>query len=160
MDDCLFKPINKEKLRGKLLRWVGDRDIRNEVYNMKSKSNEDTPPLIDTAVLDQLQSIMDDEYIEILQIYLEESINLMTEIHSGFAEDSENLMRFVHTLKSSSKNIGVMRLGFIAEKMEALIRDNKVESARTLLNELQDVFAESHALIKIIKQGDIQAAAL
>ncbi|MCZ6803590.1 MAG: Hpt domain-containing protein [Proteobacteria bacterium] len=127
---------------------------------MKNESNEDVPPLIDKSVLDELRSIMEDEYTEVLQIYPEESINLMTEIHSGFAEDSENLLRFVHTLKSSSKNVGVMRLGFIAEKMEVLIRDNNVESARTCPDELQDVFAQSHVLIKTHVQGDIQAAAL
>ena len=127
---------------------------------MKNESKEDTPPLIDTAILDELQSIMEDEYTEVLQIYLEESINLMTDVHSGFLEDSENLLRAVHTLKSCSNNVGARRLGTIAEKMEALLKDNNVESARSYLDELQDVFVQSHALIKKYAQSDMQEVAI
>jgi len=127
---------------------------------MKNDSKKDTPPLIDKTVLDDLQSIMEDEYTEVLQIYLEESISLMSDIHTAFDEESDNLIRAVHTLKSSSKNVGAVQLGDIAAKMEALLNDNNVVSARTYLDELQDVFTQSHALIKKYAQPEMQEAAI
>ena len=127
---------------------------------MKKDCKKDTPQLIDKTVLDNLKSIMEDEYTEVLQIYLEESINLMSDIHAYFEEESEDLIRAVHTLKSSSKNVGAVLLGDIAARMEALLNDNNVVSARTYLDELQDVFTKSHALIKKYAQSEMHEEAI
>ncbi len=115
---------------------------------MKDESNESIPPLIDNAVLDELQSIMEDEFTEVLQIFLDESVTLMSEIHAAFEEETDNLTRTVHTLKSCSKNVGAMRLGGLAEKMEAFLVNKDVESAKASLDELQELFTQSHVLMK------------
>ena len=159
MDDYLSKPVKKEILREKISQWAGDKsEHNNEVHSMSDEKNEDTPPLIDMSALDELQLIMEDEFTEVLQIYLDESISLMTDIHTGFDEESDSLLRAVHTLKSSSYNVGAKRLGFIAEKMEALIKIKDIESARSCLDELQETYAQSHTLIKKHTQKDVQAA--
>ncbi|MEO1926283.1 MAG: Hpt domain-containing protein [Gammaproteobacteria bacterium] len=73
---------------------------------MAIESVENDTPLVDEAALDELRSIMEEEFVDVLQVFLEESVNLMSEIHTGFEEESENLTRAVHTLKSCSKNVG------------------------------------------------------
>ncbi|GEM_PF-2298770 len=115
---------------------------------MTDESNKNIPPLIDTRVLDELQLIMEDEFTDVLQVFLDESVSLMLEIHTAFDEQSDNLIRVVHTLKSCSKNVGAMRLGGVAEEMEAYLVNNDIATAKTNLDELQDVFTESHVLIK------------
>lgn len=115
---------------------------------MTNESNEGRAPIIDLAVLDELQLIMEDEFVDVLQIFLDESVNLMSEIHAAFNEESDNLTRSVHTLKSCSRNVGAMYMGNIAEKMEELLIKEEVDSAKSNLDELQEVFTQSHALIK------------
>lgn len=115
--------------------------MTNEIVNRVA-------PLIDNEVLDNLQSIMEDEFTDVLQVFLEESVSLMSDIHTAFNEESDNLTRFVHTLKSCSKNVGAMRMGSVAEKMEEYLVSEDVASAKVNLDELQDVFTESHGLIK------------
>ncbi len=126
---------------------------------MKDESNESIPPLIDTAVLDELRSIMEDEFTEVLQLFLDESVTLMSEIHAAFEEETDNLTRTVHTLKSCSKNVGAMRLGDLAEKMEAFLVNKDVESAKASLDELQELFTQSHLLMKKFMQDNLHKVA-
>ena len=126
---------------------------------MINESNESVPPLIDTNALNELQSIMEEEFAEVLQVFLDESVTLMSEIHAGFEEQADNLTRSVHTLKSCSKNVGAMRLGSIAEKMETHLLKEDVAASKAYLEDLQEVFAQSHALIKEFMQGKIDQVA-
>jgi HPt (histidine-containing phosphotransfer) domain-containing protein len=126
---------------------------------MTKESNDDILPLVDAAVLDELRSIMEDEFTEVLQIFLDESVTLMSEIHTAFEEESENLTRAAHTLKSCSKNVGAMRLGSIAETIEKYLIDNDFASAKNKLDELQDVFTQSHTQVKKCMQDDLNEVA-
>ena len=126
---------------------------------MTNESVKSVTPLVDKTVLDDLETIMEDEFTDVLQVFLEESVNLMSEIHTAFNEESVNLTRFVHTLKSCSKNVGAMRMGSIAEKMEEYLVNEDVASAKSNLDELQDVFTQSHGLIKKIMEDNIHKVA-
>ena len=114
---------------------------------MASKSGEDKS-LLDESVLKDLKLIMEDEFTEVLQVFLDESIGLMSEIHQAFEEDPENVARKVHTLKSCSNNVGATCLGEVAENIRQHLIDGNVDVAREKLGELQDVFTESHAQVK------------
>ncbi|MEQ8288877.1 MAG: Hpt domain-containing protein [Gammaproteobacteria bacterium] len=124
-------------------------------------SNVEQFPVIDQNVLDELLSIMEDEYIDILHIYLEDSLSLMNDIHSGFNNYHEQILLPVHTLKSSSKNVGARRLAAVAQKMEILVKEKNYEAAALMLDELQDTFAEAHGTIsEIVKKGSTLSKAL
>ena len=97
--------------------------------------------LIDESVLNELRKIMEDKFTEVLHLYLEESVGLMSDAHAGFYEESDKLLLAVCTLKSSSNNVGAKRLGEIA--------------ARTHLGDLQDVFTETHGQIKKYVQNEV-----
>ena len=101
---------------------------------MSNENDISNSRLIDRDALEALQSIMEDEFIEIIQLYLEESITLMSDVHDGFAGNNQDLLRSVHTLKSSSKNVGAMHVGEIAGTMEALVKDGNVDSAKEHLD--------------------------
>ena len=115
---------------------------------MTIKNNKSIVSLIDETVLDELKSIMDDEFADVLQVFLEESVSLMSDIHAAFDEESGDLTRSVHTLKSCSKNVGAVRLGNIAETMKEYLVNADIAAAKSMLEELQDVFAQSHTQIK------------
>jgi histidine phosphotransfer protein HptB len=126
---------------------------------MKKENIENISSLIDESVLDELKSIMDDEFVDVLQVFLEESVNLMSEIHTAFEEDSENLKRAIHTFKSCSRNVGAVRLGDITEVMKGHIDNDDIASAKNMLDELQDVFTQSHAQIKKCMQDHMDRVA-
>jgi len=126
---------------------------------MTNESTTDITILIDASVLDELKSIMEEEYTDVLQIFLEESVSLMSEIHTAFAEETDNLTRAVHTLKSCSRNVGAKHLGNIAEKIEEHLINKDVTSAKSSLEELQDIFTQSHAWIKKHMQEHMHKAA-
>ena len=91
---------------------------------------------------------MEDEFTEVLYVYLEESIQLMSEIHQAFEEAPENTARKIHALKSCSNNVGALRLSDLAEKIRQHLIDNNTDAAKDMLDELQDVFAQTHAQVK------------
>jgi histidine phosphotransfer protein HptB len=126
---------------------------------MTNETIKSIPPLIDTSVLDELQSIMEDEFTDVLQIFLDESVSLMSEIHTAFDEESDNLTRVVHTLKSCSKNVGAMRLGNVSEEIEAHLVNKDIATAKTNLDKLQDVFTESHLVMKKYMQDRLHKVA-
>lgn len=114
---------------------------------MSTKSGEDKA-LLDESVLKELKLIMEDEFTEVLQVFLEESVGLMSDIHQAFEETPENAAGRVHALKSCGQNVGAMRLSETAEEIRQLLIDGDMTAAREKLNELQDVFTQSHARIK------------
>jgi HPt (histidine-containing phosphotransfer) domain-containing protein len=126
---------------------------------MADENVKDITVLIDNEVLDELKSIMEDDFGELLQVFLEESVTLMSDIHAGFEEESEDLSRSVHTLKSCSRNVGAMQLGRIAEVMEERIINKEIDSAKSQLENLQEVFTKSHAEIKKFMQDNMDEVA-
>lgn len=126
---------------------------------MADDNVENFSSFIDQEALNELKSIMEDDFADVLQIFLEESVGLMSEIHDAFAENSDNLVRAVHTLKSCSRNVGAMALGGVAELMEESLLNKDVDTAKSKLEELQDVFAKSHAEINQCMQENMNKVA-
>ena len=115
--------------------------------------------LIDESVLNELRKIMEDKFTEVLHLYLEESVGLMSYVHAGFYEESDKLLFAVCTLKSCNNNVGAKHLGEIAVKMEALVKAGNIDAARIHLDDLQDVFSETHGQIKKYVQNEVREVA-
>ncbi len=163
MDDYLPKSVNLEALKEMLEKWLNlnEVDQESEENDMNDQSHNTSQEIVlDENVLSELRDIMEDEFIEVLQLYLEESVTLMSDIHAGFSEEPDKLLRAVHTLKSSSSDVGAKCLGEISAKMEALIKTEDIDSAKTHLDDLQEVFTETHGLINKYVQSDMQEAAI
>lgn len=114
---------------------------------MSAKSGEDKA-LLDKKVLKELKLIMQDEFTETLQMFLDESVSLMSEIHYAFEQTSGNAAEKVDALKSCSNNVGTIRLSEIAEQIRQYLIDNEITVAKGKLDELQDVFTQSHSQLK------------
>lgn len=122
-------------------------------------TDKDIIPLIDKSVLNELKSIMEDEFTDVLQVFLEDSISLMSEIHAAFNEESENRISAVEALKSCSNNVAATHLGMVARNIEENLVNGEIESARNKLDELQEVFTRSHAEIKKCMQHNLNEVA-
>ncbi len=111
--------------------------------------------ILDEAVLNELKSIMDDEFSDVLHVFLEESVSIVSDIHVAFKEETENIEMAVSTLIACCNNVGATRLGAIAETMQEYLSKKDIDAAREHLGELQDVFTQSHSQIKKYMQDNM-----
>ena len=71
--------------------------------------------------------MMGSGYQELICIYLEDSPKLLGQIQAAIADgDSAALVTPAHTLKSSSANLGALRMSEIAKRMEKSARAGDV----------------------------------
>jgi hypothetical protein len=118
-----------------------------------------TSLLVDQSVLDELKSIMDDEFTDMLQVFLDDSVRLMSEIHTAFEEGSENLADSVEALAACSSHVGAMQLLDMVKLIKHDLDNENTDDARSKLNELQDVFTQTHVHIKKCLQENMDKVA-
>ncbi len=145
MDDYLSKPIKADLLREKLAHWLinesYDIDI-NENLTLEKKTTDNRSakrsPIIDQAAFDTLKDIMEEEFNDLIESYLEDAPKLLDDIKQSARDaDLEVLILAAHTLKSSSSNIGGAALADLALSIEILGKENNLTEASELIPELQ-----------------------
>ncbi len=86
--------------------------------------------MIDRGVLDNLREVVEDEFGKILQGFIDHVPVLQGELDEGLASgDVARLVRPAHSLKSSSANVGAMRLSGLARTVEHASREGDMETA-------------------------------
>ena len=144
MDDYLSKPVRSEDLSKVLDRWIAEREHHGEsTVSVQGDSEEDlsdqSSQTVDPSVLDALRSLQKpgkpDFLDQVLKIYLENASKLILAME--IAVESQNLEEFgkaVHALKSSSANVGAIRLSSLCKRVE--------EQTRSGLMPNQDLYLE------------------
>ena len=134
MDDYLSKPVTGAALAHMLARQLGiDAAVLLERVSRPARVAADDPPrkaaplVFDRAVLAALPMVADGsqpEFAEEMrQLFQQGTSRAMHEIDSAFgAADCAMLMRQLHSLKSSSAQVGAMELSALAERVEAALR--------------------------------------
>ena len=151
MDDYLSKPIKTDALKEKLELWlIGDSnntpaDERSELQEREVlDTGHSEQVLIDQTTFNTLKELMDDDFPDLIESYKEDAQKLLDSLKSSSREaDTEVMIRAVHTLKSSSNNIGATALAEMALEIEALCKDNNVSQAEALIPELESLFAQT-----------------
>ncbi len=104
--------------------------------------------------------LSDDADAEIVEIFIEEAVEVLGEMHSCFPrwrdnnQDEEALLelrRSFHTLKGSGRLIGAELIGEFAWKFENVLNrviDNKVEASPELLNAVDEALAVLPQLVE------------
>ncbi len=162
MDDYLPKPVKLDVLKEILDKWLKlnkENQLSEEKEMDKQSIIKSNGVILDETVLSTLKEIMEDEFVEVLRLYLDESVSLMSDIHAGFSQEPDELLRAVHTLKSSSLNVGAIRLGDITANMEALLKSGDINAAKMYLDDLQDSFTETHSMLSQYAQSNVSATA-
>ena len=82
-------------------------------------------------------------YQEVLEIYLEDTPDIIKRIQQAYSTgDNDSLSLEAHSLKSSSRTIGGIRLSDIAAKLEADSRDGNLGSAPDLISQIEAGFED------------------
>lgn len=102
--------------------------------------------MTDEKILDlksALEDLADDMeiYKDVLTAYLDDAPELIEELNTAFEKnDIELLHRQAHSLKSSSRSIGGMRLGSAAAELEANAKAGDLANAQDMLEKIKEEF--------------------
>jgi len=167
MDDYLSKPIKIELLKSMLKKWL-NADLASTVpqkkhqtsvgfENLISDEELEAFTILNDETLEQLKMIMEDEFGDLLDSYLEDSPKLLKDIFNSATEmDSKVFIRAAHTLKSSSQNLGADRLGKLSSVLEVAGRENNITKTSGLLKTtLQALFDTTRELILTYKKENV-----
>ncbi|MBW1689088.1 MAG: response regulator, partial [Deltaproteobacteria bacterium] len=144
MDDYLTKPFTKDELRELLGRWLpgsGDTASRPEesAADRSTAEEPESDPRFDPAVLRRLADLgQGDEFVSrVVDKYLSSSAGLLAALRDAVAaSDPKAVAAAAHPLKSSSAQIGAVRLSALCKEFEALGRSGSMEGAQELFDEI------------------------
>jgi len=153
MDDYLAKPVGLEQLHECVSGWLatasrlpGQTELQTRVAVEKE---QEKMPVLDQKVLRELKDIMDDDYLSLLRTYLRNAPQLLAQAHAAIDEaDVAAMVLPVHSLKSSSANVGAMRLSEFARETEQLARAGDLAAATTAFRAVETAFSEAEAALQ------------
>ena len=143
MDDYLSKPFREEALRALLARWLSARASGHEEATMpdhveilptaKTDTRPDehgapSPPAVDVSALEALRALQapgaPDIRERVIGLYLQQTPQQLGELRAALArQDNTAVERAAHTVKSSSANVGAMRLSVLCRELESVAGD-------------------------------------
>ncbi len=132
MDGYLPKPVRKKILKETVYQWIKgipaaahtaphSNDAANDDTNHGGANDKDA--FLDREAVNNARSILKSRYAETVDLYIKTSrdyINTMTQAVK--ARDTDSIIRPAHTLKSTSRQMGALKLSEIAKTIEAAAR--------------------------------------
>jgi two-component system sensor histidine kinase/response regulator len=124
MDDFLSKPFTQQQLALLLKRWLAARPMTDQA----PRSDTVGPPLVDAGVLRNIAALTRPALLNsLIDLYLNHSPGLIAAVETAAAGmQTAALAEAVHTLKSSTANLGGARLAMVARECEVLLRERGI----------------------------------
>jgi PAS domain S-box-containing protein len=152
MDDYISKPFRQGLLVSVLRRWLptdhqgrisedDDTESSTAQTQIELEADVDMPPTIDMAVYAGIRNLMGEGLAELIDAYLEDTaefVRLMREACNS--DDYAALQVPTHSMKSSSANIGAMRLSVLANQLEEQVRSDNLVDAEQQVLEIEEEF--------------------
>jgi signal transduction histidine kinase/CheY-like chemotaxis protein len=156
MDDFLSKPFTQPQLAMQLRRWLALRALPETERRDLSRI-----PLIDANVLRNITALAKPALLNsMIDLYLEHSPALVVAIETAAANiQPEALSQAVHTLKSSTSNLGGARLAMVAKECEMLVREGGITQAAPIVARLAKEHREFCAALLRERSPDAAARA-
>jgi HPt (histidine-containing phosphotransfer) domain-containing protein len=136
MDDYIAKPLDIGQLTDVLKRWLERPDGDAAVATRGGEGREemvavsDERPALDQKVLTDLREVVEEEFGTILRGFIDHAPVLQADLDAGLAGgDIAALVRPAHSLKSSSANVGALRLSELSRTVEHAARQGDMENA-------------------------------
>jgi len=159
-DDYLPKPFSREQLRRLLDRHLSAAAVEPDPPDAAaaapagSAAGEVISRERLAGMLEMMQSLPGNRGTEVLRrvidIYLDSSPELLQNLYEAHSTgDAEKLKFAAHSFKSSSANLGAMKLADACRELETLGRAGSVEGARALLVKVE----EEYRLVREALQG-------
>lgn len=122
MNDYLAKPIRKKELQDTIIKWVIKKDQETKGEETM-EDNANTAVILDEEAVNSAREILKGKYDSMVTVYIENSREYINEMTKALqANDVEAIIRPAHTLKSTSKQMGAMKLSEIAKNIEYMAK--------------------------------------
>ncbi len=159
MDDIVTKPFKQIQLEKAISQWLEPQKIENNnnkttIHTNKIQQNTDHSAdiSIDIEIFNELKNNVGDVFPLIIDSFKESSVEIFEKLAAWSNDDNvEEFIRLPHSLKSSSANIGAIKLSKLALDFEHLAKKEKIDEALKNLNELINVYDQT--VIEIDKLG-------
>ncbi len=168
MDDFLSKPFGQAQLLEMLGRWLPGAGVPEEAREdqaaLELKGGGERgeaaepgagagpePAPIDREALEIIRSLGSEEEDllgQVVGLYREQApLHLAGMSESLASGDPQGLFRAAHTLKSSSANLGALKLSELCLELENRGRNNQLQGAEGVLEALRDEYARVEAAL-------------
>ena len=139
MDDFLIKPFTLQKLAVLLRRWLS----LNALPEPERRDIARTP-LIDVGVLRNIASLARPALLNsMIELYMTHSPALLAAIESGVQSGhATTLSEALHTFKSSTANLGGVRLAAVIRECEVSVRESGVDEAASFMPKIRREYQE------------------
>ncbi len=182
MDDYLSKPVRKANLEACLLKWLRDKleKMPSTVPVMTSQVNTgdqtDAPPIvlevaeanmqdygIDAEAFGLTQKTLGDKLSTVTGYFMEDCEDYLKRIEAAVMQgDPSSAVMPAHTLKSSSKQFGLLNISELARRAEASARayakGESAEDIQPLLVQMREHFEKAKPFLAAIQSQGKQAA--
>jgi len=143
MDDYLSKPFTHEQLREKLECWIGEElhatALDQKILeNIRGLQKEGEPSLMD----------------KIITIYVQTTPGLLQDLSEAVAaSDAQAMKKAAHSLKSSSANLGAMKLSELCKEVESMGRMGALKGASALVTKIEHEYSAVEKSLMLEMQG-------
>jgi HPt (histidine-containing phosphotransfer) domain-containing protein len=168
MDDFLAKPIRVNELVAALSRSLPAS--LNAASNTKTvPSHTDSPSesasgrvpspgaSFEPAVIDQLLSLVSGNRMalsELITSYLNDTVALLQDLRKAVETDNPGLLhRAGHSLKSSSRDFGALRLSALGQQLEQIGKGQRTSGAAELVAQAEAERESLHVTLEQIRKG-------
>ena len=145
MDDFLSKPFSQQQLAALLKRWLA-----LQVLPESERRDGSRLPLIDAGVLRNINALARPALLNsMIDLYLQHSPPLMSAIETATAgAQVEALQAALHAFKSSTANLGGVRLATITKQCEVLVREGGIDQAAATVQKIRREYQEFCGALK------------
>ncbi|MGO9513752.1 MAG: response regulator [Steroidobacteraceae bacterium] len=151
MDDFLSKPFTRQQLAVLLKRWLAMRVTQDF-------GRRETPraPLIDVGVLRNIAALGRPALLNsLIDLYLQHSPLLIDAVESAASNmQPKELAESLHTLKSSTANLGGTRFAMLIKECETLVREGGIAHTAPLVQRIRREHQEFCAALEREKSAD------
>ena len=139
MDDFLSKPFSQQQMAAMLRRWLALHVLPESERREGSRL-----PLVDPAVLRNIAALARPALLDsMIELYLQHSPPMISAIELAAASgQAEALQVALHTFKSSTANLGGVRLATLAKECEGLVREGGVAKAAPAVQRIRKEYQD------------------
>ena len=163
MDDYLAKPFMQADLIAMLSRWlpndgrtlVETSDVpKNVDLRAPKPADTEVPSVIDPAALDRVRQMAgsrgSDLLVKIIGRYLEKTPPLLDELTAAAGRaDYDAVRKVAHSIKSSSANLGALRLFEQCKEVETACRLGQVAGFEVMVQEIVSGYESASTALKL-----------
>ena len=168
MSDYLSKPFSQEQLAAILARWLplaatAPMPVATSAEAPREPRRKAAGTALDQTALDNIRALSDDGNPDLLGriigLFLKEAPALVERMRGAVQSgDAKDLRMAAHTLKSSSANLGAMKLAALCKDLERIAAENRMQDSAATFNVLEFEFDGACAALAHAKEQQVVAA--